>query len=81
MNYRTLGDFRHQALRGDVVSWKEGNRELRYEYDGKNWHDPQGNLADDVKFDFGKYVLTYERTEEATTEIMFSGELDVEAAP
>ena len=81
MNYRTLGDFRHQAVRGDVASWKEGNRELRYEYDGENWHDPQGNLADDVKFDFGKYVLTYERTEEATTEIMFSGELDVESAP
>ena len=80
MNFRTLGDLRRDAAKGDVASWNDGNKELRYEYDGEHWHDPQGKPADDVRFDFGKYVLTYERTEDVSTEIVFTGELDMEAA-
>ena len=81
VNYRTLGDLRGSALKGDVASWDEDQKKHRYEYNGENWRDAQGKLADDVRFDFGKYVLTYERTEDFTTEIIFSGELNVKTAP
>ena len=81
MNKIRLGGLSSKAAKGDMICWSADQKEFRYEYDGKNWRDSQGGLADEIKMEFAKHVLTYERTEDVTTEMIFFGELDMAAAP
>lgn len=66
--------------KGDSISWRPGNYEVKCTFDGEKWNSPCNQSTPDLVIPLGKFPLTVERTVDETSTFNASGWCDEKKA-
>ena len=66
--------------KGDSISWRPGNYEVKCTFDGERWNSPCNQATPDLVIPLGKFPLTVERVVDETSTFNVSGWCDVKKA-
>ena len=77
----TVGKQRWDVKKGDSISWRPGNYEVKCTFDGEKWNCPCDQIQKDLVIPLGKYPLTFERTVDETSTFSVHGWIDMRKAP